>query len=78
MAIYKSGGGAPMVKIKDFTLASQNLGALDPRALHIGRPLLWLCESKFQVVSGYLTRLVPKRNTEFRVLHNKEYMNGNI
>ena len=23
---YKSGGGAPMVKIKDFTLASQNLG----------------------------------------------------
>ena len=28
-----------MVKIKDFTLASQNLGGhLTPRALHTGRP----------------------------------------
>ena len=35
-----------MVKIKDFTLASQNLGggALAPRALHTGRPCLYLCK----------------------------------
>ena len=30
------------------------------------------------MVSGYLSRSVPKRNTEFRVLHNKEYMNSTI
>ena len=32
------GGGGPMAKIKDFTLASQNLGARAPRALHTRRP----------------------------------------
>ena len=49
--LIKLGGGAqsksgeaPMVKIKDFTLASQNRGGghLTPRALHTGRPCMFL------------------------------------
>ena len=37
-----------MVKIKDFTLASQNLGGghLTPRALHTGRPWCQITLSK--------------------------------
>ena len=36
-------GEAPMVKIKYFTLASQNLGGhLTPRALHTGRPWIYI------------------------------------
>ena len=48
-----------MVKIKDFTLASKNLGGTcpPPRALHTSRPLLQ-CKSKFtdtEIMSKVLT-----------------------
>ena len=59
---YKS-GGAPMVKIKDFTLASKNLGegARAPRALHISRPCSRCSIYKYCVKSTVISSTTDRR-----------------
>ena len=59
-AQYKS-VGAPLVKIKDFTLASQNLGGgtcPPPRALHTGRPWIHIWYYWYMINIQYINLYV--------------------